>query len=90
VLKLIILLNIECDASVLGLVISLPVARQSGRINITGGIVSVNSLAPESMATLNCNTGFHPGSTASRTCQFNGQWSEGTLNCVPDFEGTCI
>ncbi len=54
----------------------------AGSVNVPNGMVTYNSLTPDSVATLICDPGYTVGSEQNRTCLSDGHWSDETLECV--------
>ena len=53
-----------------------------GKVNVSNGLIHYSGVSPDSIATLQCNDGYRANSFLNRTCMFDGQWSEGALECV--------
>ena len=49
--------------------------------NPANGIVVVTGLTPDSIATYTCNAGYQLFGDATRTCNFNGQWTSAEPFC---------
>ncbi|XP_064391719.1 uncharacterized protein LOC135339515 [Halichondria panicea] len=56
--------------------------RGQGMVNVSNGLIHYSGVSPDSIATLQCNDGYRANSFLNRTCMFDGQWSEGALECV--------
>ncbi len=56
--------------------------RGQGVVNVSNGLIHYSGVSPDSIATLQCNDGYRANSFLNRTCMFDGQWSEGALECV--------
>ncbi len=53
-----------------------------GKVNVANGLICYSGVSSGSIATLQCNDGYRALSILNRTCMFDGQWSEGALECV--------
>ncbi len=54
-------------------------------MTVPNGVITLSAdLAPNSVAILQCNSGYRPRSQVNRSCMFGGQWSEGNLKCEED------
>ncbi len=53
-----------------------------GKVNVSNGLIHYSGVSPDSIAMLRCNDGYRANSFLNRTCMFDGQWSEGALECV--------
>ncbi len=51
-------------------------------VNVSNGLIYYSGVSSGSIATLQCNDGYRANSILNRTCMFDGQWSEGALECV--------
>ena len=51
-------------------------------VNVSNGLIYYSGVSSGSIATLQCNDGYRALSILNRTCMFDGQWSEGALECV--------
>ena len=53
----------------------------AGSVAVTNGVVMYTGISPESVATLECDSGYSPVSNLVRTCLSSGHWSGEALIC---------